>query len=175
MSETILAIETSPQDIQRRIDAGEPLTLIDVREPEEFAITRIEGATLIPMRNIPANLQQLEAKADETTLIVFCHHGVRSLNVVHWLREQGVTACQSMAGGIDAWSALVDTVGSAVLTLPCGAVGSLRLSLRTMESIGGGMLEAITSLNGFQTSPNPTSGQLAGTTSTSGEACGRMT
>jgi rhodanese-related sulfurtransferase len=40
-------------------------------------------------------LQQLEAKADETTLIVFCHHGVRSLNVVYWLREQGVPACQS--------------------------------------------------------------------------------
>ena len=108
MSETILPIETSPQDIQRRIDAGEPLLLIDVREPEEFAITRIEGATLIPMREIPASLQQLEAKADEATLIVFCHHGVRSLNVAHWLREQGVPACQSMAGGIDAWSALVD-------------------------------------------------------------------
>ena len=108
MSETILALETGPQDIQRRIHAGEPLTLIDVREPEEFAITRIEGATLIPMRSIPASLQQLEAKADETTLVVFCHHGVRSLNVVHWLREQGVTACQSMAGGIDRWSREVD-------------------------------------------------------------------
>jgi len=60
------------------------------------------------MRDIPASLQQLEAKADEATLIVFCHHGVRSLNVAHWLREQGVAACQSMSGGIDAWSALVD-------------------------------------------------------------------
>ena len=108
MSETILPIETSPQDIQRRIDAGEPLLLIDVREPEEYAITRIEGATLIPMREIPASLQQLEAKAGEATLIVFCHHGVRSLNVAHWLREQGVPACQSMAGGIDAWSLTVD-------------------------------------------------------------------
>jgi len=108
ISDSMLPLETSPQDVQRRIDAGEPLVLVDVREPEEFAITRIEGATLIPMRNIPANLQQLEAKAEETTLIVFCHHGVRSLNVVHWLREQGVPGCQSMAGGIDAWSAMVD-------------------------------------------------------------------
>ena len=108
MSETILLIETGAEDTQRRIDAGEPLLLIDVREPEEFAITRIEGATLIPMRDIPASLPQLQAKAGETTLIVFCHHGVRSLHVAHWLREQGVTACQSMAGGIDAWSALVD-------------------------------------------------------------------
>ena len=108
MSETTLPIETSPQDIQRRIDAGEPLLLIDVREPAEFAITRIEGATLIPMREIPASLQQLEAKSDDATLIVFCHHGVRSLNVAHWLREQGVPACQSMAGGIDAWSTQID-------------------------------------------------------------------
>jgi rhodanese-related sulfurtransferase len=108
VSETTLPLETGPQDIQRRIDAGEPLVLIDVREPEEFAITRIEGATLIPMRTIPGNLQQLEGKADEATLIVFCHHGVRSMNVVSWLRQQGVDACQSMAGGIDAWSSLVD-------------------------------------------------------------------
>lgn len=104
----MLPLETSPQEVQRRIDAGEALVLIDVREAEEFAITRIEGATLIPMRSIPASLPQLEAKADAATLIVFCHHGVRSLNVVHWLREQGVPTCQSMAGGIDAWSAMVD-------------------------------------------------------------------
>jgi len=108
VSDTILPIETSPEDIQRRIDAGEPLVLIDVREPDEFAITRIDGATLIPMRDIPASLQQLEAKADEATLIVFCHHGVRSLNAAHWLREQGVAPCQSMAGGIDAWSVRID-------------------------------------------------------------------
>ena len=108
MSETSLPLEANPLDIQRRIDAGEPLLLIDVREPDEYAITRIEGSMLIPMRDIPANLQQLEAGADEATLIVFCHHGVRSVNVVNWLRQQGVDACQSMAGGIDAWSTSVD-------------------------------------------------------------------
>ena len=108
VKETTLPLEAIPQDIQRRIDAGEPLVLIDVREPEEHAITHIDGATLIPMRTVPANLQQLEARADEATLIVFCHHGVRSLNVVNWLRQQGVDACQSMAGGIDAWSTSVD-------------------------------------------------------------------
>jgi rhodanese-related sulfurtransferase len=109
VSETNLPAEAIPQDIRRRIDTGEPLMLIDVREPEEHAITRIGGATLIPMRDIPANLQQLEARADDATLIVFCHHGVRSLNVVNWLRQQGVDACQSMAGGIDAWSTSVDS------------------------------------------------------------------
>jgi rhodanese-related sulfurtransferase len=101
-------LEVDVLDVKKRLDAGEKLHLIDVREPHEFALAKIEGAALIPMRTVPAELQDLDARADEGPLIVFCHHGVRSLNVVHWLREQGVEACQSMAGGIDAWSRVVD-------------------------------------------------------------------
>ena len=97
-------MEIAPQAVKRRLDAGEKLRLIDVREPEEFALARIEGAELIPMRSVPAELQSL----DEGSLIVYCHHGVRSLSVVDWLRNQGVEDCQSMAGGIDAWSLSVD-------------------------------------------------------------------
>jgi rhodanese-related sulfurtransferase len=100
--------EIAPAEVKRRLDAGEKLHLIDVREPNEFAMARIEGTELIPMRQVPGELQMLEARADEAPLIVFCHHGVRSLNVVNWLRGQGVEACQSMAGGIDAWSLGVD-------------------------------------------------------------------
>jgi rhodanese-related sulfurtransferase len=90
------------------MDAGESLRLIDVREPQEQAIAGIPGAELIPMRTIPAHLVALEAAADDAMLIVFCHHGVRSLQVVNWLREQGVEDCQSVAGGIDRWSAEID-------------------------------------------------------------------
>lgn len=100
--------EIAAGEVKRRLDAGEKLHLIDVREPNEFAMARIEGSELIPMRQVPGELQSLEAKADEAPLIVFCHHGVRSLNVVNWLRQQGVEACQSMAGGIDAWSVGID-------------------------------------------------------------------
>ena len=46
--------------------------------------------------------------ADEAPVVVFCHHGIRSLQVVNWLHEQGVTNCLSMAGGIDRWSAEID-------------------------------------------------------------------
>jgi len=107
--ETALPLETTPQDIQRRLAAGEKLLLIDVREPAEFQLASIQGAELIPMRTVPAQLQRLEAAADEAAaLIVYCHHGVRSLNVVSWLREQGVSGCQSMAGGIDRWSLQID-------------------------------------------------------------------
>ena len=100
--------EIAPAEVKRRLDAGEKFHLIDVREPNEFALARIEGSELIPMRQVPGELQRLEARADEAPLIVFCHHGVRSLNVVNWLRNQGLEACQSMAGGIDAWSLSID-------------------------------------------------------------------
>ena len=104
----VFPMEVQPSEVKRRLDAGEKLHLIDVREPHEFAQARIEGAELIPMRTVPAALQSLDARADEAPLIVYCHHGVRSLNVVNWLREQGIEACQSMTGGIDAWSLTVD-------------------------------------------------------------------
>jgi len=108
MNEASLPLEISPEEVQRRVRAGEKLALIDVREPAEFQMARIGGAELIPMGTVPAQLSHLDAVADESPLIVFCHHGVRSLNVVHWLREQGVAACQSMAGGIERWSLEID-------------------------------------------------------------------
>ncbi len=103
-----LPLETSPQEVQRRLQSGEKLLLIDVREPGEFQLARIEGAELIPMRSIPAALQHIEGLAEGAALVFYCHHGVRSMNVVNWLREQGVEECQSMAGGIDRWSLEID-------------------------------------------------------------------
>ena len=108
MSVIGLPWEITPRDVKQRLDAGERLHLIDVREPGEHQLTRIDGAELVPMRSVPAVLQQLEALSDEAPLIVFCHHGVRSMQVVNWLREQGLAACQSMAGGIDRWSLEID-------------------------------------------------------------------
>jgi rhodanese-related sulfurtransferase len=101
-------LEITARDAKQRLDAGETLHLVDVREPNEFAICKIEGATLVPMRQVPGELVDLQAKASSAPLIVFCHHGMRSLNVVHWLREQGLENCASMSGGIEAWSLTVD-------------------------------------------------------------------
>jgi rhodanese-related sulfurtransferase len=108
MAETALPFEITPQEVDRRLKAGEKIALIDVREPGEFQLARIEGAALVPMRTVPAEFGRLDAQADDAPLIVFCHHGVRSLNVVQWLRGQGLEACQSMAGGIDRWSIEID-------------------------------------------------------------------
>jgi rhodanese-related sulfurtransferase len=100
--------EVTPAEVKQRQDRGESIHLIDVRRPDEHQITRIEGAELIPMDTVPQHVNQLEEMADSGTLVVFCHHGVRSANVVNWLRGQGITECQSMAGGIDRWSTDVD-------------------------------------------------------------------
>ncbi len=108
MAENELAFEVTPREVEERRTAGEKLCLVDVREDSEWAICRIEGANLAPMNTVPGRLQELEAQADTTTLIVYCHHGVRSLNVVHWLRRNGVENCQSMMGGIDRWSGEID-------------------------------------------------------------------
>ena len=104
----MIPAEVTPQEVKRRVDAGESLHLIDCREPHEFQLARIEGAELIPMRGIPAELAALTTRSQQGTLIVYCHHGVRSMWVVQWLREQGIEACQSMSGGIDAWSLAID-------------------------------------------------------------------
>lgn len=99
-------MEIDPKEVKRRLDAGEKIRLLDVREPFEHQQSRIEGAELIPMRTVPQSLDSLRAAPEP--LVVFCHHGMRSMQVVEWLRGQGLEDCQSMAGGIDRWSLQID-------------------------------------------------------------------
>jgi rhodanese-related sulfurtransferase len=98
-------LEIMPRDVKERLDRGEKLLLVDVREPQEHAICQIEGAVLIPMGYIPSRLQQLDVDED---VVCFCHHGMRSLDVANWLRAQGVKSVKSMSGGIDRWSVEID-------------------------------------------------------------------
>lgn len=84
----------------------ESFFLLDVREPWEFETARIDGAKNIPMGDIPA---RAHSELDpETHIVVVCHHGVRSLTVTNWLRQQGFEKVQSMRGGIDEWARTVD-------------------------------------------------------------------
>jgi rhodanese-related sulfurtransferase len=99
-------MEITTAEVKQLLDRAAPVRLIDVREPAEHAICRIEGARLIPMQSIPEHLNELDS--DDTPMVVFCHHGVRSLAVVDWLRRQGVENCRSMAGGIDLCSCEID-------------------------------------------------------------------
>lgn len=101
-------LEITVSAVKEMLDKGERVRLIDVREPREYQLCQIPGSELIPMGTIPQHLTQLEDHAEEAKLVVFCHHGMRSLNVVAWLREKGIGNCVSMSGGIDAWSLQVD-------------------------------------------------------------------
>jgi rhodanese-related sulfurtransferase len=98
--------EITPEEVKRKLDSAEAFTLLDVREPWEFETARIEGAKLMPMGDVPSRAHQELDPGDQ--LVVVCHHGVRSMNVTVWLRQQGFEKAQSMRGGIDAWSRLVD-------------------------------------------------------------------
>lgn len=98
-------LQITPKEVKERLDRGEKLLLVDVREPHEHALCQIDGAVLIPMGTIPANLQKLDVDEE---VICFCHHGMRSLDVANWLCRKGVSGAKSMAGGIDRWSREID-------------------------------------------------------------------
>jgi len=102
----LMDYEIDPESVQKMSNRGESFTLLDVREPWEFETARIEGAKLMPMGDIPSRAhQELDP---ESHIVVYCHHGVRSMNATAWLRQQGFEKAQSMVGGIDAWSRRVD-------------------------------------------------------------------
>ena len=81
------------------------VTLIDVREPFEVEICRIAGAQLIPMREIP---NRLESFSGDKHLLIYCHHGGRSLRVTEYLRGRGLHRVSNMRGGIDAWAQQIE-------------------------------------------------------------------
>jgi rhodanese-related sulfurtransferase len=98
--------EITPEETKAALDAGTKFTILDVREPWEFQTAQIAGASSMPMGDVPGRAnQELDPDAH---IVVVCHHGVRSLSVTHWLRQQGFESAQSMRGGIDAWSRKVD-------------------------------------------------------------------
>jgi rhodanese-related sulfurtransferase len=98
--------EITPEEVKANLDQGEVLTLLDVREPWEFETAHMDGAKLVPMGDVPSRAHQELDPEDH--IVVVCHHGVRSMNVTAWLRQQGFEKAQSMRGGIDAWSRRVD-------------------------------------------------------------------
>jgi rhodanese-related sulfurtransferase len=98
--------EISAEAFARRLQQPHPPILLDVREPWEFQIASLPGSLLMPMGEVTSRAhQELDQDAD---IVVLCHHGVRSLNVTMWLRNQGFDHAQSLSGGIDYWSRAID-------------------------------------------------------------------
>ena len=79
--------------------------LLDVREPWEFEKARIEGATLIPMRELPSRVGQID---EDKEVVAICHHGGRSMQVAMFLEKNGFANVHNLSGGMDAWSTTVD-------------------------------------------------------------------
>jgi rhodanese-related sulfurtransferase len=97
--------ELSPTEVKARLDKKDGVMLLDIREHDEVAMASIEGAVHIPMRELGARLKEVPQEKD---VIVFCHHGSRSLMVAAQLKRRGYTHVMHMGGGIDQWSQQVD-------------------------------------------------------------------
>jgi adenylyltransferase/sulfurtransferase len=97
--------ELTVEDLKRRIDRGEDLFILDVRNPEEFQIGRIPGSTLIPLPDLPRRVRELDPDRE---LIVHCKSGMRSTKAVQFLREQGFKKLSNLKGGILAWAERID-------------------------------------------------------------------
>ena len=98
--------QIQPTELKRMLDTGVPVVLLDVRQPEEHAFCSLPGSVLIPLGEL-AN-RASEVHAGEAIVVVYCHHGVRSLSGAAILNRAGLPNVASLAGGIDLWSQSID-------------------------------------------------------------------
>jgi rhodanese-related sulfurtransferase len=102
-----IPLEIPPAAVKGMLDESQDILLLDCREADEHAKAHIDGAKLLPMSELAGRLHEIAADR-ERNVVVHCHHGGRSLRVARFLREQGFTRAQSMAGGIDQWAVEID-------------------------------------------------------------------
>lgn len=102
-----LALEVTCQEVKACLDREDDFLLLDCREPSEHETVSIEAARLIPMSELSSRVAELEPNREQT-IVVHCHHGMRSAQVAAWLRSQGFPNVQSMAGGIDQWAVEIE-------------------------------------------------------------------
>jgi rhodanese-related sulfurtransferase len=96
----------TPQQLHEHLEQAErPPLLLDVREPWEYRICRLDGAELVPMRQVPTAYQQMDP---ERETVVICHHGVRSYQVAYFLEHVGFRNVINLTGGVAAWARDVD-------------------------------------------------------------------
>lgn len=101
--------EVGVAELHRMRSAGEPVLVLDVRQPEEVAVATLPGAMVVPMGELPARLEAVRASRPAgSPLVVMCHHGVRSRMAALYLASAGFDGVASLAGGIDAWSREID-------------------------------------------------------------------
>lgn len=99
-------MEMSVEELRERFENGEPVTVLDVREPAEREVAELEDDFFIPLGELPGRVDEL--REVEEPLVVYCHHGMRSLRASKFLRDEGFGEVFSLAGGIDAWARKID-------------------------------------------------------------------
>ena len=99
--------QISVQSLASKLSAGEPVYLIDVRQPWEHETVALPGSVLIPLHELPARLEEIQPP-EGALVVAYCHHGIRSLSAAAFLEQAGVKPVASLAGGIDAWSLHID-------------------------------------------------------------------
>ncbi len=97
----------TPRELKEKLDRGEGPLLLDVREPWEFSLARIEGSKLVPISEVVDRIPELDASAETA---VICHHGVRSAFVTRLLDQAGFVAAYNLEGGLDAYSSVDNSV-----------------------------------------------------------------
>ena len=97
----------TPLELKERLQTGDRPVLLDVREPWEFTLARIEGSRLIPMGELPDRFSELDPAAET---VVICHHGARSAYVARALGDAGFANVLNLEGGLDAYSQIDDSV-----------------------------------------------------------------
>jgi adenylyltransferase/sulfurtransferase len=98
--------ETTVEELKKRLDRGEPVFILDVRNPEEYQICRLAGSTLIPLPSLPQRVGELDPGRE---MVVHCKSGIRSMKAIAFLRQQGFTKLVNLKGGILAWADKIDT------------------------------------------------------------------
>jgi rhodanese-related sulfurtransferase len=95
----------SPQQLAEYLQKNSPM-LLDVREPWEYAICKLDGSRLVPMRQVPDLAPQIDPQQE---IVVICHHGIRSMAVCNYLEQQyGFSGLINLEGGVDAWARQLD-------------------------------------------------------------------
>jgi rhodanese-related sulfurtransferase len=105
LMEVTMGYTMSVQELKQRLDTEDKPVLLDVREPYEYSLAKLEGSVLIPLGTLPESLEQLDRNAE---IVAYCHHGMRSADAVGFLLQQGFANVKNLVGGIDAWSVQVD-------------------------------------------------------------------
>jgi rhodanese-related sulfurtransferase len=105
MGGSSMSFVITPKELKSKLENGDKLILLDVREQWEYDLAKLSGSMLIPLGTLPQSLTKLNRDSE---IVAICHHGMRSADATNFLLQQGFANVKNLVGGIDAWSAQVD-------------------------------------------------------------------